>query len=76
MAIPLRRLPSGDALRAEAEVFVNGSMESVGRRIAYFGRLLDQYGVTPPAEAGDPPAEAAPADGVEHDASGAGQPSA
>jgi hypothetical protein len=32
-------------MRANAEVFVNGSVESAGRRIALFGRLLDEHGL-------------------------------
>jgi UDP-N-acetylmuramyl pentapeptide phosphotransferase/UDP-N-acetylglucosamine-1-phosphate transferase len=40
-------------MRANAEVYVNGSVESAGRRIALFGRLLDEHGLAslqPPSQ--------------------------
>jgi hypothetical protein len=43
VAFPLARRLGGLPLKVEADVLVNGSLESVGRRVALFGRLLDEY---------------------------------
>ena len=32
-----------ESLKAEIEVYVNGSIESAGRRVALFGRLIDEH---------------------------------
>ena len=42
--VPVRPNGNGQLLRADIDVPVNGSLESAGRRIALFGRLLDEYG--------------------------------
>jgi UDP-GlcNAc:undecaprenyl-phosphate GlcNAc-1-phosphate transferase len=39
----LSRRLGGLPIRVEAEVLVDGSLESVGRRLALFGRLLDEH---------------------------------
>lgn len=43
VTIPMRHLPPGQDMQTQAEVYVNGSVESAGRRIAFFGRLLDEH---------------------------------
>jgi len=41
--IPLRHRRRGEPLRADIDVPVYGSLESAGRRVALFGRLLDEH---------------------------------
>lgn len=43
LAIPDRR--AGSLLNLEVQVRTDGSLESAGRRIALFGRLLEEYGI-------------------------------
>jgi len=43
IAIPKRSLREGVQGRVELDVWVNGSLESAGRRAALFGRLLDEH---------------------------------
>ncbi len=46
VAVPVQQRRSGGPLKAEVEVYLNGSIESAGRRIALFGRLIDDHGLT------------------------------
>ncbi|MHC4431309.1 MAG: glycosyltransferase family 4 protein, partial [Planctomycetota bacterium] len=43
-SIPVRDRRSGSSLNLDVEVCKNGSLESAGRRIALFARLMDEYG--------------------------------
>jgi len=43
--VPIRDRRAGLPLRLELDVRSNGSIESVGRRIAFFGRLVEEYGI-------------------------------
>jgi len=45
MTIPIRDRRAGSPLNLEIRVQVNGSLESAGRRVTLFGRLLEQYSV-------------------------------
>jgi UDP-GlcNAc:undecaprenyl-phosphate GlcNAc-1-phosphate transferase len=45
MTIPIRDRRAGSPLNLEIQVHVNGSLESAGRRVTLFGRLLEQYSV-------------------------------
>jgi len=52
--VPVRDRRKGLGLKLKVNVCVNGSVESVGRRIALFGRLLEEYGLVDlPREAKD-----------------------
>ncbi len=42
LVIPLRQRRTGDPLRMQAAVHVNGSLEAAGRRVAFFSRLIDE----------------------------------
>ena len=48
VALPLRRLAPGLHGRLELDIWVNGSLESAGRRATLFSRLLDEYGLADP----------------------------
>ena len=43
--LPIRDRRAGFALNLELQVHVNDSLESASRRIALFGRLLEQYSI-------------------------------
>ena len=45
MTVPVRDRRSGPALNMEVQVHANGSLESVGRRLTLFSRLLEKYSV-------------------------------
>jgi len=45
MVLPIRDRRAGSSLRLGVDVRANGSIESVGRRVALFGRLLEEYSV-------------------------------
>jgi hypothetical protein len=45
MTVPIRDRRSGSTLEAEAVAEVDGSVEAASHRIAYFGRLVDEYGL-------------------------------
>jgi len=45
MTVPVRDRRSGPALNMEVQVHANGSLESVGRRLTLFSRLLEEYSV-------------------------------
>ena len=44
--VPIRDRRSGPHLNLKAEVYKNGSLESAGRRIALFTRLIDKHNIT------------------------------
>jgi UDP-N-acetylmuramyl pentapeptide phosphotransferase/UDP-N-acetylglucosamine-1-phosphate transferase len=65
MSMPIRPQGDGPALRAEIEVYVNGSVESAGRRVSLFGRLIDEHRIADlPAGEGRPPESAPQAPGA------------
>jgi hypothetical protein len=43
MTVPIRDRRAGSELRLEVQVQANGSLESVGRRLMLFSRLIDEY---------------------------------
>jgi hypothetical protein len=43
--LSIRDRRAGESLNLEVRVNANGSLESAGRRLALFSRLLEQYGV-------------------------------
>lgn len=45
ITVPIRDRRAGLPLRLELDVRLNGSIESVGRRIAFFGRLVEEYAI-------------------------------
>jgi hypothetical protein len=45
MTLPIRQRGEAESLKAHVEVYVNGSVESAGRRITLFGRILDEHGI-------------------------------
>jgi len=45
MTMPVRDRRAGPALNIEVHVFTNGSLESAGRRLTLFGRLIEEYSV-------------------------------
>jgi len=45
MSLPIRDRRAGSPLNLEVQVRANGSLESAGRRIALFGRLIEEYSV-------------------------------
>jgi UDP-GlcNAc:undecaprenyl-phosphate GlcNAc-1-phosphate transferase len=45
ITVPVRDRRAGSLLNLEVQVCANGSLESAGRRIALFGRLIEEYGV-------------------------------
>ena len=46
VAVPVRHRREGGPLKAEVDVYINGSIESAGRRMSLFGRLIDDHGIT------------------------------
>ena len=57
VAVPVRHRRPGDPLKAEVDVYLHGSIESAGRRMALFGRLIDDHSIAnlpppPPPPAG------------------------
>jgi hypothetical protein len=54
VAVPVRHRRPGDPLKAEVDVYLHGSIESAGRRMALFGRLIDDHSIAnlppPPAQ--------------------------
>jgi UDP-GlcNAc:undecaprenyl-phosphate GlcNAc-1-phosphate transferase len=56
VAVPVRHRRPGDPLKAEVDVYLHGSIESAGRRMALFGRLIDDHSI-----ANLPPPPASPA---------------
>jgi UDP-GlcNAc:undecaprenyl-phosphate GlcNAc-1-phosphate transferase len=57
VAVPVRHRRPGDPLKAEVDVYLHGSIESAGRRMALFGRLIDDHSIAnlppPPAQHAD-----------------------
>jgi len=45
MTVPIRDRRAGSRLHMEVRVRANGSLESAGRRLTLFGRLLEQYSI-------------------------------
>jgi len=45
MTVPVRHRRPGPPLRVEVAVDANGSLESAGRRVTFFGRLIDEHSV-------------------------------
>ena len=45
VSLPIRDRRAGLSLKLDVEVMTNGSVESVGRRLALFGRLIEDYGI-------------------------------
>lgn len=45
VAVPVRHRRPGGPLKAEVDVYLNGSIESAGRRMALFGRLIDEHSI-------------------------------
>ncbi len=45
MSLPVRDRRASSPLKLDVEVHTNGSVESVGRRLALFGRLIEDYGI-------------------------------
>lgn len=45
MTLPIHDRRAGSPLNLEVQVHVNGSLESAGRRVTLFGRLLEEYSV-------------------------------
>ncbi len=43
--LPVRDRRTGSTLNLELQVHINDSLESASRRIALFGRLLEQYSI-------------------------------
>lgn len=43
LAVPVQQRRSGGPLRAEVDIFIGGSVESAGRRMSLFGRLVDEH---------------------------------
>jgi len=43
--VPLRDRRAGPPLEADVAAAVDGSLEAAGRRLAYFGRLLDEHSI-------------------------------
>lgn len=58
MIVPVRDRRANSSLKIQVRVHANGSLESAGRRVALFTRLMDEHGVTalagkePPLESG------------------------
>ena len=61
VTVPVRHRRPGGPLQAQLDVLVAKSLESVGRRIALFGRLLDEHSIgnLPATPAPDPCKDAA-----------------
>ena len=45
MTVPIRDRRAGSSLELKVEVNINGSLESAGRRVALFTRLIHEHGV-------------------------------
>lgn len=45
MIVPIHDRRAGPALNLEVKVHANGSLESAGRRVALFTRLMDEHGI-------------------------------
>ena len=45
MTLPVRDRRAGSPLNLEVKVYTNGSLESAGRRVTLFGRLLEEHSV-------------------------------
>jgi hypothetical protein len=45
MVVPVRDRRASSSLNIEVQVHTNGSLESAGRRIALFTRLMDEHGI-------------------------------
>ncbi len=45
MTVPIRDRRAGSALNIEVQVHADGSLESVGRRLTLFSRLIEEYSV-------------------------------
>lgn len=45
MTLPIRDRRAGSPLQLEVKVYTNGSLESAGRRMTLFGRLLEEHSV-------------------------------
>ena len=45
MTVPVRDRRAGSSLELKVEVNINGSLESAGRRVALFSRLMDEHGI-------------------------------
>jgi len=45
MTLPIRDRRAGSPLNLEVKVYTNGSLESAGRRVTLFGRLLEEHSV-------------------------------
>jgi UDP-GlcNAc:undecaprenyl-phosphate GlcNAc-1-phosphate transferase len=45
MVVPIRDRRVGPPLELKAKVYANGSLESAGRRITLFARLMEEYGI-------------------------------
>ena len=45
MTVPIRDRRKGPPLRLENEIHTNGSLESVGRRVTLFVRLIEEYSI-------------------------------
>ncbi len=43
--VPVQDRRSGPPLKLGLEIDTNGSLESAGRRIAFLGRLVEEYGI-------------------------------
>lgn len=70
LTVPIRQRRQGGLLTAEVDVDVKGSLESAGRRVTLFGRLIDEHSLADlpraphvAAEVPVPAADAAPAGG-------------
>ncbi|MFQ6034728.1 MAG: glycosyltransferase family 4 protein [Sedimentisphaerales bacterium] len=45
MTLPVRDRRAGSLLKLEVQVYANGSLESAGRRVALFARLIEEHSV-------------------------------
>jgi len=45
MTMPIRDRRAGSSLNIEVQIYANGSLESAGRRLTLFSRLIEQYSV-------------------------------
>ena len=45
MTVPIRDRRKGPPLRLENEIYANGSLESAGRRVTLFVRLIEEYSI-------------------------------
>jgi UDP-N-acetylmuramyl pentapeptide phosphotransferase/UDP-N-acetylglucosamine-1-phosphate transferase len=68
--MPIRQRRAGGLFQAEVEVGLNGSVESAGRRVTFFGRLMDEHSVAGLSSPHAP--SSTPARGAERPAATAG----